>query len=324
MVNTRILSRWPLMRSANPVDMLDSLNALYRPSEVRSVQLAAERGQYELRGFAGDGFAIGYIHSDIGVSVAGAAQSSFFVNVGLSGELLSARGDERVRNTRTRAVFFNPGDRQTLLPADVPAETLGIRLSRDLVETELAALIGRDLSTNMRFDFSLDLSSEDAAGLRFLLEDMLRLYDAEHPLTAHPSIRLAQMRSLVAGVLLTHRHSYSETIHSGGNPMRPRTLTRAMSFIEEHLVEPLTLSDIAVAAGCSARTVNNAFQVNMGVSPMTYMRNLRLERTRGLLQTSGLSVSDAAVESGFTHLGRFARAYFERYGELPSETRNRA
>lgn len=323
MVHSRVLSRWQLLRSADPSDMLHSLNALYRPSEVRSVKVVGDCGEYELRGFAGDGFSIGYIRSDIGVSVAGAEQSSFFVNVGLSGELLSARGDEKVRNTRTRAVFYNPGDRQTLLPAEVPAETLGIRISRDLVERELAALIGRDLTTSMRFDFSLDLSSEDTAGLGYLLTDMLRLYDAEHALVAQPAIRLAQMRSFVSGMLLTHRHSYSETIRSGGNPMRPRTLTRAIAYIEEHLVEPITLGDIATAAGCSARTVNNAFQVNMGLSPMTHLRNLRLERTRMLLQTTDLTVSEAAIESGFTHLGRFARAYFDRYGHLPSETPGR-
>ncbi|HWI31473.1 MAG TPA: hypothetical protein VNT50_08265, partial [Microbacterium sp.] len=168
MVNTRILSRWPLVRSANPEEMLESLNALYRPSEVRSLRVSSEGSHYELRGFAGPGFSIGYIRSDMGVSISGAAQSAYHLNLGLSGELLSARGDERVRNTATRAVVYNPGDRQTLLPTTAPAETLGIRLSRDLVETELAGLLGRDVSAGPRFDFSLDLTSDDSAGLRFM------------------------------------------------------------------------------------------------------------------------------------------------------------
>lgn len=324
MTNSRILSRWPLVRSNNPLEMLDTLNALYRPLQVRSVAVPAEAGTYELRGFSAADYSIGYIYSDIGVSVSGAAQSSYNVIFGLSGELLSSRGDDRVRNTSARAVLFNPGDRQTLVPSDASAETLGIRVGRDLVEAELRALLGRDLDAPPRFDIALDLASSDTAGLRFLLKDMLTIYDADHALVAHPALRLAQMRTFVTGLLLTHRHSYSDALVSGGNPVRPRTLTRSIAYIEEHLTEPITLNDIAVAAGCSARTINNAFQVSLGVSPMTHLRNLRLERTRDLLEVTELSVSDAAIESGFSHLGRFARAYFERFGELPSETRSRA
>jgi AraC-like DNA-binding protein len=318
-----VLVRWPLLRSPDPADMVYSLNSLYQPSEVRSIQVPAGEGMYELRGFVDQGFAIGYIKSNIAVQVGNSVSASYFVNFGLSGSLHSALGDERVQNTSSRAVIYNPGDRQTLAPQTEFTETLGIRLSRELVEQELAALLGRELDRGVRFDFSLDLTNRMSGGLRMMLDQTLQLYDAEHDLIARPEMRLSQMRAFITGLLLTHRHTLSETLHSGANPMRPRTLGRAMDYLEEHFHDPLTLGDIASAANCSVRTLTSAFQRHLGISPMVHLRNLRLEHTRALLIDTGTSVSDAAIQSGFTHLGRFAKAYSDRFGERPSETRGR-
>jgi AraC-like DNA-binding protein len=54
---------------------------------------------------------------------------------------------------------------------------------------------------------------------------------------------------------------------------------------------------------------------------MSYMRARALhEVRRELVSGAAESVTDTAFRWGFTELGRFARAYREQYGELPSET----
>jgi AraC-like DNA-binding protein len=56
---------------------------------------------------------------------------------------------------------------------------------------------------------------------------------------------------------------------------------------------------------------------------MAYLRSIRLELARAELAKAGRlssSVAAAAHASGFAHLGRFARDYQARFGELPSET----
>ena len=50
---------------------------------------------------------------------------------------------------------------------------------------------------------------------------------------------------------------------------------------------------------------------------MLFLRNLRLDNARERI-LSGSTVSDAALASGFSHLGRFAKYYAERFGDLPS------
>jgi transcriptional regulator GlxA family with amidase domain len=106
--------------------------------------------------------------------------------------------------------------------------------------------------------------------------------------------------------------------------------------MEEHTSEPLRLADIAAAADTPARTLLEAFKRFRNTSPMHYLRELRLERAHELLRKTALepltsqgtqvqaqgaaSVATIAFDCGFTHLGRFAQAYRQRYGLSPSAT----
>jgi transcriptional regulator GlxA family with amidase domain len=55
---------------------------------------------------------------------------------------------------------------------------------------------------------------------------------------------------------------------------------------------------------------------------MKYLRNVRLDRVRHELleRAPGIGVTEVAHRWGFMQLGRFANAYQQRFGELPSET----
>jgi len=276
---------------------------------------------YELRGISAAQYTVGFISSGLGVEIGrGKIAGSYFINFGISGELNSARGDERVVNDRRTAAVFNPGDPQLLVPSDQGTETLGIRLDRELVEHELAALLGRPADAPVRFDLALDLTQGPASGLGLVVETMVNNLDSGHHLFAHPAVQLGYVRSVVTSLLVSQRHNFSELLHEGHAPVRPRNLRRAMDFIEENLAEPITLGDIAVAAGCSARTLNDAFREHLSTSPMTYVRDLRLERVREELKVSDDLISTVAYRWGFTHLGRFAGLYHQRFNERPSVT----
>lgn len=92
-------------------------------------------------------------------------------------------------------------------------------------------------------------------------------------------------------------------------------------YAMKKLHAPISLEDLAGAAGVRPRTLYVDCMRHHGVSPMVWLRGLRLEAARQKLTgpTQG-SVTDVAIECGFGHLGRFAAYYRERFGELPSET----
>lgn len=86
--------------------------------------------------------------------------------------------------------------------------------------------------------------------------------------------------------------------------------------------QPLQLADIAQAAGVPERTLRDGFLQFRGMSPMQYLRKLRLDRARELLRAAAPDrrIAEIALDCGFAHFGRFAIAYRERFGELPSAT----
>jgi AraC-like DNA-binding protein len=108
-------------------------------------------------------------------------------------------------------------------------------------------------------------------------------------------------------------------------PRRAR-LRAAVEYVHEHVAEPLTVSDVAAAAGLSVRATQEAFQRHVGMTPLRYVQHVRLERARhALLQadpTTG-SVQAVARAWGFAHLGRFSAAYRNAYGEYPRNTLRR-
>jgi AraC-like DNA-binding protein len=94
-----------------------------------------------------------------------------------------------------------------------------------------------------------------------------------------------------------------------------------MDYIDARLAAPVVLADLARAARVSVRTLNELCRRHHGVTPMELLRNRRLDavRTRLRLQPE-LSVTETALAMGFGHPGRFSQYYFERFGELPSQT----
>lgn len=92
-------------------------------------------------------------------------------------------------------------------------------------------------------------------------------------------------------------------------------------FMQSHWHEPLTVESVANACGVSVRSVFAQFKRRRGVSPMAYLRDLRLENARRRLMSSpDVSVMDVALACGFSSLGHFARRFREKFGELPSTT----
>ena len=96
----------------------------------------------------------------------------------------------------------------------------------------------------------------------------------------------------------------------------------AMDFMQEHIAEPISLSEIAVAAKVSVRTLQQGFRQFRNTTPIAYLHEIRMiAARRDLLEAdSTQAVADIALRWGFTHFGRFAADYKKRFGQLPSQT----
>jgi AraC-like DNA-binding protein len=95
--------------------------------------------------------------------------------------------------------------------------------------------------------------------------------------------------------------------------------------MRDNIGEKITLPELASACAVPERTLLRQFQRFLGVSPLAYLRRLRLNAARSELTRPGSNdpVSDIAIRCGFTHLGRFATEYRRLFNETPSATRRR-
>jgi len=106
----------------------------------------------------------------------------------------------------------------------------------------------------------------------------------------------------------------------------PAYIRVADEFMEAYVREPITLLDIARAAGISIRTLQKGFQRYHGTTPMAALRNRRLLLSREELLRAdpcNRNVTAVAMDCGFTHLSKFASLFKARFGECPSETLKR-
>lgn len=103
--------------------------------------------------------------------------------------------------------------------------------------------------------------------------------------------------------------------------VEPLAVTRARSFISEHLGEDLTLKQVAQASNMSPFYFCKVFKGATGVTFTDYVSRARVEKTKQLLLNSNTRVSEAAYEAGFQSLSQFNRVFRRIEGQSPSAYR---
>lgn len=127
----------------------------------------------------------------------------------------------------------------------------------------------------------------------------------------------------LAGLLVVHgvRAMYRAQWRDGQMEVRSPSVRRvaaAMQAIEAHPERPWTVASLAQTVGISRSSFAATFRETLGVAPLAYLRNVRLERARRLLDEGGLSVTEVARRSGYPLPSSFARAFARRHGRPPS------
>jgi AraC family ethanolamine operon transcriptional activator len=107
-------------------------------------------------------------------------------------------------------------------------------------------------------------------------------------------------------------------------PTRRKVAIQAIEYIHENTKKTLNIKSLVRQLETTTRTLHFGFIETFGMSPIAYIRNLRLASARrDLINNTWPTVTETAMFWNFHHLGRFSRAYQIAYGETPSETARR-
>ena len=104
-------------------------------------------------------------------------------------------------------------------------------------------------------------------------------------------------------------------------PLEPYFMKRADRYVVDCVLEPLPIERLAGHCGVSARTLEKAFSRFRGLTPVAYVRNVRLDHARRALEASDASVREVAERFGFRSPTTFAIEYRKRFGIAPRQTK---
>jgi AraC-like DNA-binding protein len=139
-------------------------------------------------------------------------------------------------------------------------------------------------------------------------------------------ILVQEMTRLAAAALLETfpNTAMSAAYTPGPGRVPPATVRRAAAFIDAHAEQPVTVTEIAAAAGVTARALQYAFPRHYGTTITGYLRRVRLEQAHRQLQaadpTTGTTVGEIARRWGWASPANFATAYRKQYSLPPSHT----
>ncbi len=100
--------------------------------------------------------------------------------------------------------------------------------------------------------------------------------------------------------------------------MYVKYMYKALSMIEKNFCDPVTVDDIAESTGLSSDYFSRMFKQFTGLTPMEYIKNVRMAKAVDLLLIPSVSVAEAAHKVGFEDPGYFARQFKNSLGISPS------
>jgi AraC-like DNA-binding protein len=240
--------------------------------------------------------------------------------------IIEQRGGGAVRVIGPESVDLRAGD-CFLLPPDRPYQAAWTSVRADVTTLSFEDLQRDALGLVDRKTVNVDFTRPITAAASRHWSQTIRYVQSvvsNSPLLAAAPLARRELGWLVnSAVLACFPNSTLDAKSASYAGDTPKPLRRALAFIDEHAGDPITLSEIAVAARLSPRGLQAAFRRHLDTTPLAQLRSIRMERAHLDLQHAqpgDTSVAALAARWGFTHLGRFAVDYRRRYGHSPSQT----
>jgi AraC-like DNA-binding protein len=312
-------------RAADPSQAEELITELYLPNRI----VGSDGASLDLRVDAAHlgSSTVGRITYGDAVRVVTDPGTHLHVNATIAGRATSAAGDAEPVVTHPGSATVWPTGRPASIAWSPDCVQLCVMTPVATLETELEELLGHSLSSAVRFDFGMDLERPEARSFRQTVELVNGQLQARDASLAHPRVGQHLERLLVDGLLLGHQHNYREELVAGARPAAHAAVARAVELVNERFGEAWSSTSLARAVHVSLRSLQEGFARDLGTSPMTYLRDVRLRAVRQRLLVAppdSTTVARVATACGFVHLGRFAAAYRTAFGEAPSATLRRA
>jgi AraC-like DNA-binding protein len=237
-----------------------------------------------------------------------------------AGQLVLHGSHEPVIGNATTGLIYR-GEPGTRLTASDLQSRLFLRLPAALLRRKLEALLDGQGIGSLAFEPVFDQTRGAGATIRRMADFLFAELEHSDTLLTNEIAARSFEDNLVLSVLLALPHNYTDRLARQNAAAAPGNVKRAEAFMQANAGTPLTIAEIAEAAGCGVRALQIAFQRFRGTTPMRVLQQARLEQARTEMLCVGQTKSLAriAAEHGFSSPTRFAQSFRRKYGVYPSE-----
>lgn len=241
----------------------------------------------------------------------------YLIQMPLSGHAQVSCGKQQISSDHDTASVLSPAD-STVMHWSADCDQLMVRIDRMLVDRAIGALSGRLEPEPVRFQlgFRWRECGPWCCLVQYLNECASQCFDP-----CQYRLMVSHIEQLVVATLVSAQPHDMRAPPTRCAAVLPRHVKRVQDFLRENVTEPVTADQMALVAGVSLRSLYAGFRDYCGVTPMQYVRELRLEGARkALLNEPDCNIASIAMRWGFGHLGRFSAEYKARFGESPSQS----
>lgn len=208
----------------------------------------------------------------------------------------------------------------------------GLVINKHSLDTEMIGAdfdLWQDKSTHLQVSKPAPYVSYELAKLiSLLLGNSNSPMGSTHLLQDASHSRLTRLTPLITSKVadLLMQTEYQQHNISVSQQTTQRVIADITEYIQETGNYPLTVTELCQISNVSRRALQYCFEQGLGVSPIQYIRDCRLnEIRRALLSTDNQdSIADLALNFGFFHISTFNAYYKELFAETPTQTIQRA
>ncbi|MBR1709197.1 MAG: helix-turn-helix transcriptional regulator, partial [Clostridia bacterium] len=124
-------------------------------------------------------------------------------------------------------------------------------------------------------------------------------------------------------LILTDTHTMRPDLFIPANQLSFLPIQDIMNELDDSFGEPFSLQDLAKKYHVSPGCLSSHFRRTVGISPMQYVTQSRMQRARLLLLNSELSINAIASQCGYPDVSNFVRRFHLQFQQTPLQYRQK-
>ncbi len=136
----------------------------------------------------------------------------------------------------------------------------------------------------------------------------------------HENLARYQLSRIQSGV--NAHFVYTHPKDSMRNILYSEHIKTMLSYIEQHYFEDISLEELSESASISESSCLRCFKKILGISPIQYLKEYRIEKAAELLITTDLKINEVGTQCGFNDISYFTKSFREQKGITPKDYRN--